>query len=94
MAEATILTQEAGASLRRYLETLDIDPARQDEMERRAAALESPGPEHRVGVLELPEQSARIEQEVDALDNVQVSLAALESRSPRPPASIAAQRKA
>ncbi|HTD72745.1 MAG TPA: DNA repair protein RecN [Steroidobacteraceae bacterium] len=80
LAEATILTQEAGASLRRYLETLDIDPKRQDEIERRAAALESLARKHRVGVLELPEQLARIEQEVNALDNVQVSLAALEKQ--------------
>jgi DNA repair protein RecN (Recombination protein N) len=80
LAEATILTQEAGASLRRYLETLDIDPARQDEIERHAAALESLARKHRVGVLELPEQLARIEQEVNALDNVQVSLAALEKQ--------------
>jgi DNA repair protein RecN (Recombination protein N) len=80
LAEATILTQEAGASLRRYLETLDIDPARQDEIERHAAALESLARKHRIGVLELPEQLARIEQEVNALDNVQVSLAALEKQ--------------
>ena len=80
LAEATILTQEAGASLRRYLETLDIDPQRQDEIERRAAALESLARKHRVAVQDLPEQLARIEQEVNALDNVQVSLAALEKQ--------------
>ncbi|HEY2779754.1 MAG TPA: DNA repair protein RecN [Steroidobacteraceae bacterium] len=80
LAEAAILTQEAGASLRRYLEALDIDPARQDEIERRAAALESLARKHRVAVPDLPEQSARIEHEVNALDNVQVSLAALEKQ--------------
>jgi DNA repair protein RecN (Recombination protein N) len=80
LAEATILTQEAGASLRRYLEALDIDPKRQDEIERRAAALESLARKHRVAVLDLPEQLARIEQEASALDNVQVSLAALEKQ--------------
>jgi DNA repair protein RecN (Recombination protein N) len=80
LGEAAILTQEAAESLRRYLETLDIDPARQDEIERRAAALEALARKHRIRVLELPEHLARLEQEVAALDNVQVSLAALEKQ--------------
>lgn len=80
LGEAAILTQEAAESLRRYLETLDIDPARQDEIERRAAALEALARKHRIRVLELPEHLARLEQEVAVLDNVQVSLAALEKQ--------------
>lgn len=80
LGEAAILTQEAAESLRRYLEQLDIDPARQDEIERRAAALEALARKHRIAVHELPEQLARIEQEVSALDNLQVSLAALETK--------------
>jgi DNA repair protein RecN (Recombination protein N) len=80
LGEAAILTQEAAESLRRYLNDLDIDPARQDEIERRAAALEALARKHRVTVLELPEQLARVEQEVAALDNVQMSLAALEKQ--------------
>jgi DNA repair protein RecN (Recombination protein N) len=80
LGEAAILTQEAAATLRRYLDELDIDPARQDEIERRAAALEALARKHRVAVLELPEQRRRIEQEVAGLDNVQLSLAALEGQ--------------
>jgi DNA repair protein RecN (Recombination protein N) len=80
LGEAAILTQEAAATLRRYLDELDIDPARQDEIERRAAALEALARKHRVAVLELPEQRARIEKEVASLDNVQLSLAALEGQ--------------
>jgi DNA repair protein RecN (Recombination protein N) len=80
LGEAAILTQEAAESLRRYLDDLDIDPARQDEIERRAAALEALARKHRIRVLELPEHLARLEQEVAALDNVQVSLAALEKQ--------------
>src|SRR6185437_11971495 len=34
LAEAMINTQEAADTLRRYLEALDIDPARQEEIER------------------------------------------------------------
>lgn len=80
LGEAAILTQDAAQSLRRYLDDLDIDPARQDEIERRAAALEALARKHRVAVVELPEQLARVEQEVAALDNVQMSLAALEKQ--------------
>ena len=80
LGEAAILTQEAAESLRRYLEDLDIDPARQDEIERRAAALEALARKHRIKVLELPEHRARLEQEVAALDQYQVSLAALEKQ--------------
>jgi DNA repair protein RecN (Recombination protein N) len=80
LGEAAILTQEASESLRRYLEDLDIDPARQDEIERRAAALEALARKHRVAVLELPEQLVRVEQDLAALDNVQMSLAALEKQ--------------
>ncbi|HEY2464455.1 MAG TPA: DNA repair protein RecN [Steroidobacteraceae bacterium] len=80
LAEAAILTQEAAQSLRRYLDDLDIDPARQDEIERRAAALEALARKHRVAVLELPGQLARIEQEVATLDNVALSLTALEKQ--------------
>jgi DNA repair protein RecN (Recombination protein N) len=80
LGEAAILTQEAAEALRRYLDELDIDPSRQDEIERRAAALEALARKHRVPVLELPEQLARVEKEVAALDNLQVSLAALEKQ--------------
>jgi DNA repair protein RecN (Recombination protein N) len=79
LGEAAILTQEAATTLRRYLDDLDIDPARQDEIERRAAALEALARKHRVAVLELPAQRVRVEQEVTSLDNVQLSLAALEA---------------
>jgi DNA repair protein RecN (Recombination protein N) len=80
LGEAAILTQEAAESLRRYLDALDIDPARQDEIERRAAALEALARKHRVAVLQLPEQLARVEQELATLDNVAVSLTALEKQ--------------
>jgi DNA repair protein RecN (Recombination protein N) len=78
LAEAMINTQEAAEALRRYLDVLDIDPARQEEIERHAAALEALGRKHRVRVLDLPEQLLRIETELTTLDNAQLSLAALE----------------
>jgi len=79
LEEAMINTREAAEALRHYLDVLDIDPARQEEIERHAAALEALGRKHRVGVLDLPEQLSRVETELAALDNAQLSLAALEA---------------
>jgi len=78
LSEATILTHEAAGVLRRYLETLDTDPGRQDEVERHAAALEALARKHRLSVLELPAQLARTEQEILALDNAEMSLVELQ----------------
>jgi len=80
LAEAAILTREAAETLRRYLDSLDIDPARQEEIERHAAALEALARKHRLPVLELPAQLARVVEEVQALDNAEVSLAELDTR--------------
>jgi DNA repair protein RecN (Recombination protein N) len=77
LGEAVILTQEAAHSLRRYLDALDIDPARQDEIERRAAALEALARKHRVAVLELAPQLARLEEELTTLEQATSSLATL-----------------
>jgi DNA repair protein RecN (Recombination protein N) len=79
LEEAMINTQEGAEALRRYLDVLDIDPARQEEIERRAAALEALARKHRVGVLELPAELKRIAAELDALDNAQSNLDALEA---------------
>ena len=78
LAEATILAHEAAEALRRYLDNLDMDPARQEEIERHAAALEALARKHRQTVLELPAQRLRTEQELRTLDNAELKLAELE----------------
>jgi DNA repair protein RecN (Recombination protein N) len=80
LGEALIQVDEAASTLRRFLDDLDIDPARQDEIERRAAALEALARKHRVAVTDLPAQRGRLETELAALENSAVSLATLESR--------------
>jgi DNA repair protein RecN (Recombination protein N) len=79
LAEALINTQEAASALRHYLDVLDIDPARQEEIERHSAALEALGRKHRVPVLELPEQLLNTERELAALDNAHHNLGRLEA---------------
>jgi DNA repair protein RecN (Recombination protein N) len=78
LSEATILVHEAAEALRHYLDTLDVDPARQEEIERHAAALEALARKHRQDVLDLPAQLVKTEAELSALDNAEMSLAELE----------------
>jgi len=80
LAEATILTREAAEALRRYLDHLDVDPGRQEEIERHAAALEALARKHRQNVLDLPAELVRIEEEIQALDHAEVRLAELDHR--------------
>jgi DNA repair protein RecN (Recombination protein N) len=76
--QALINTREASEALRRSLEALDIDPKRQEEIERRTAALEALARKHRVGVSDLPAQISLFETELITLGDAQQSLAALE----------------
>jgi DNA repair protein RecN (Recombination protein N) len=80
LAEATMLTQEAAEGLRRYLDTLDVDPGRQEEIERHAAALEALARKHRRTVLQLPAQLMQTTQELHALETAGLSLAELDRR--------------
>jgi len=77
LAEAAVPIHEAADSLRRFLDSLDVDPARQEEIERRAAALEALARKHRLPAQELPQQRLRLEQELAALENAEVSAAEL-----------------
>ncbi len=52
--ESLIALREAGAELAAYLEGLDADPARQEQVERRVAAIEDLARKHRVVATALP----------------------------------------
>jgi DNA repair protein RecN (Recombination protein N) len=78
LAEASVQTQEAAEILRRYLDTLEMDPGRQEEIERHAAALEALARKHRQTVFDLPAQLARTEQELRSLENSELSLKELQ----------------
>src|SRR5687768_3356486 len=75
--EATIQIREAARELSRYLETLDIDPARQEEVERRLAAVEELSRKHRVQASELAGRAATLEKELVDLESADNNLAAL-----------------
>ena len=80
LADAAVQVRKAADTLRRYLEALDVDPARQEDLERRAAALETLARKHRLGALELPAQRARLEAELQVLENTGQNLADLQAR--------------
>ena len=75
--EATIQIREAARELSRYLETLDIDPARQEEVERRLAAVEELSRKHRVSPSELAGRAAGLDKELAELDSADNNLNAL-----------------
>jgi DNA repair protein RecN (Recombination protein N) len=75
--EATIQIREAARELSRYLETLDIDPARQEEVERRLAAIEELSRKHRVQPGELVGRAAVLDNELAELDSADNNLNAL-----------------
>lgn len=78
--EATIQIREAARELSRYLETLDIDPARQEEVERRLAAVEELSRKHRVQSSELAGRASQLEQELAELDSADSNLNALKKQ--------------
>lgn len=78
--EATIQIREAARELSRYLETLDIDPARQEEVERRLAAIEELSRKHRVPVAELSAHAAKLDKDLAELTSADNDLNALKKQ--------------
>jgi DNA repair protein RecN (Recombination protein N) len=78
--EATIQIREAARELSRYLETLDVDPARQEEVERRLAAIEELSRKHRVPSSELVSRAAQVENELAELESADSNLNALKKQ--------------
>jgi DNA repair protein RecN (Recombination protein N) len=75
--EAEVQIREAARELERYGESLDLDTARQHEVERRLAAIEELARKHRVTPLELPPRAAQLGEELAALERAEVDLAVL-----------------
>ncbi|MCC7198567.1 MAG: DNA repair protein RecN [Gammaproteobacteria bacterium] len=80
LQEALIGLKEAGSQLGGYLESLEVDPDRQEFVERRIAALEDLARKHRVRPVELPETLATLSATLASLEQAEVSLASLEAR--------------
>jgi DNA repair protein RecN (Recombination protein N) len=75
--EAAIRIVETARDLARYAESLDLDNARQDEVERRLAAIEELARKHRVAPEQLGERAVALGEELAALERADTDLAAL-----------------
>jgi DNA repair protein RecN (Recombination protein N) len=80
LEEAAIALKEAGSELAAYLDGLDVDPQRQDWVERRVAAVEQLSRKHRVEAAVLPSQLTSLTTELAALENSEVTLSDLKRR--------------
>lgn len=69
LQEASIQVVEAADTLRRYADTVDMDPARRDWVEERLDAIQSIARKHRVDAEELAEVHRRIREQLRELQN-------------------------
>jgi DNA repair protein RecN (Recombination protein N) len=75
LEEAVVQIREAARELERYGETLDVDAARQDEVERRLAAIEELSRKHRIAPAQLPERTGQLRAELGELERAELDLA-------------------
>ncbi len=80
LEEASIAAREALTSLRRYVDGLEADPARQEWVEARLAALETVARKHRIDSRELPPARDALAAELAELESGAVSEAELQQR--------------
>jgi DNA repair protein RecN (Recombination protein N) len=77
LEEASIQIKEAARELEHYREGLDMDSARQDEVERRLSAVEELARKNRVKPEELLERSGQLVTELEGLERAELDLAVL-----------------
>jgi len=70
LEEAVAGLGEIGRELTRYLDDLEADPARQEQVEQRLAAIESLARKHRISPAELPGKAAELEAELARLEDI------------------------
>jgi DNA repair protein RecN (Recombination protein N) len=75
--EAAIQIREAANQLRHYLESLDVDTARQDQVERRLAAIEELARKHRISPEELLQRTVQIKAELIEVERAESDLSQL-----------------
>ncbi len=75
--EAAIQIREAANQLRHYIEALDMDTARQDQVERRLAAIEELARKHRISPEELPQRLGQLKTELIEVERAESDLTQL-----------------
>ena len=74
---AAIQIKEAARELEHYCESLDVDTARQDEVEKRLSAIEELARKHRIPASELPGRGAQLAAELESVERAELDLAVL-----------------
>ncbi len=77
---AATRVQEIAHALSRYLESLEFDPARQEEIERRLASIEELARKHRVEPGELPAWHAALQRELATMESAAADLGSLRTQ--------------
>ncbi|HEX4618638.1 MAG TPA: hypothetical protein VH135_02850, partial [Steroidobacteraceae bacterium] len=77
LEEASVQIREGARELERYGETLDVDTERQDEVERRLAAIEELSRKHRVAADQLPVRTLELRAEFEELEHAELDLVQL-----------------
>jgi DNA repair protein RecN (Recombination protein N) len=75
--EASIQIREAARLLEHYRDSLELDATRQEQVERRLAAIEDLARKHRVSPDEIMHRSNQLAAELEALERAEVDLAVL-----------------
>ncbi|HXY75760.1 MAG TPA: DNA repair protein RecN [Steroidobacteraceae bacterium] len=77
LEEAVIVVRETARELEHYRESLDVDATRQEEVERRLAAIEELARKHRTTPAQLSERTAELDRELTALERADLDLEVL-----------------
>jgi len=75
--DAAVQIREAARELERYGESLELDTQRQQDVERRLAAIEELARKHHVTPLELPARATQLSAELEGLQRAEIDLAVL-----------------
>ena len=78
--EAAIQIDEAGGRLRHYLDSLELDPARLQTVERRLSTVHDLARKHKVKPEELPAVHTRLRTELNDVENLDTSLGQLQDK--------------
>lgn len=77
---AQVQIQEAAYGLRRYADTLDLDPERLSWLEQRLSSIHDLARKHRLKSIQLPEHLARLEAELAAMEGPEYDLEHLQAQ--------------
>ena len=81
LVQAEIQLGEAADGLRHYLQDLDADPGRLNQVERRLGAMQDLARKHGIDAADLPAKLDELRGQLDALENAGATLESLEART-------------